>query len=72
MYFAVGYDFFISHMLLRKNKCTCLHLLLLLLYTKLFLQIGGSYMKLEAEFRDQWAQTYKNSSTGKNTIRLKK
>lgn len=29
-------------------------------------------MKLEAEFRDQWAQAYKNSSTGKNTMRLKK
>ncbi|XP_035734208.1 uncharacterized protein KIAA1841 homolog [Vespa mandarinia] len=39
---------------------------------KNILPIGGSYMKLEAEFRDQWAQTYKNSSTGKNTMRLKK
>ncbi|KAK2586083.1 hypothetical protein KPH14_008371 [Odynerus spinipes] len=41
---------------------------------KNILPIGGTYMKLEAEFRDQWAQSYKykNSLTGKNSIRSKK
>lgn len=41
---------------------------------KNILPIGGTYMKLEAEFRDQWAQSfkYKNALTGKNSIRLKK
>ncbi|XP_043486165.1 uncharacterized protein KIAA1841 [Polistes fuscatus] len=39
---------------------------------KNILPIGGTYIRLEAEFRDQLAHTYKNSSTGKNAMRFKK